>query len=61
MQCLGDCEQEVTSMFTQTKQWSEFYTNELVLWGNLHSSIQRHIMAEFQLEMGIVKHDTEAW
>lgn len=46
-------------MFAKTKQWSEFYTNELVLWGRLHTSIQRHIMAEFQLEMGFIRQQVE--
>ena len=52
---LGDQEEEVSTMFAQTKKWSEFYTNELVLWGKLHTSVQRHIMAEYQLEMGLVQ------
>ncbi len=41
-------------MFSQTKQWTDFYSRELVLWGRLHTSIQRSIMAEFQLEVGLV-------
>lgn len=43
-------------MFSQTKQWGSFYSNELVLWGKLHTDVQRHIMAEFQLEMGLIQH-----
>lgn len=59
VQALNEAEPEVNTIFSQTKQWSEFYTNELVLWGKLHTSVQRHIMAEFQLEIGLVHQQSD--
>ncbi len=60
-QVLTNFESDASVMFTSTKRWGEFYCNELEQWGKLHTRIQRNIMAEFQQEMGIVKHDKEAW
>ena len=60
LQVLADGEAEVSNMFNKVKQWSDFYSNEMVLWGKLHTSLQRHIMAEFQLEMGLIKQAEES-
>ena len=59
-QVLTNFESDASVMFSDTKKWGEFYSNELELWSKLHTRIQRNIMAEFQLEMGIV-HDKESW
>ncbi len=54
LQMLKELEPEVTEFYTQSKGWQEFYVKELSLWSKLHHSVQRHIMAEFQLNVGLI-------
>ncbi len=54
LQMLKDLEPEVNEFFSQSKEWQEFYEKELSLWSKLHHSVQRHIMAEFQLNVALI-------
>jgi len=44
----------VNDFFTKSNEWHKFYDEELTLWSKLHNSVQRHIMAEFQLNIGLI-------
>jgi len=50
---LKELEPSVNELFTKTKNWQTFYEEELKVWGQLHHSVQRHILAEFQLYVGL--------
>lgn len=51
---LKNVEPEVNDFFSKSRQWRAFYEEELTLWSKLHHSVQRHIMAEFQLNVGLI-------
>ena len=50
---MKELEPSVNELFTKTKNWQTFYEEELKMWGRLHHSVQRHILAEFQLYVGL--------
>ena len=58
-QVLKDQEPTFNDLFTKTKEWRQYYEEELEVWNKLHHSVQRHIMAEFQHKMGLVPYAIE--
>lgn len=44
----------MNSLLTKTKEWDGYFDKELLRWGKLHTSVQRHIMAEFQFNVGLL-------
>ena len=50
----------MNDLLTMTKEWDGHFDKELRRWGKLHTSVQRHIMAEFQFNVGLLSPERNA-
>ena len=50
----------MSDLLTKTKEWDGYFDKELLRWGKLHTSVQRHIMAEFQFNVGLLSPEHNA-
>lgn len=53
-------EPTINGLFTKAKEWRTYYEKELEVWGKLHLSIQKHVIAEYQHNLGLVSVGGEA-
>ena len=50
----------MNDLLSKTKEWDGYFDKELLRWGKLHTSVQRHIMAEFQFNVGLLSPEHNA-
>ena len=57
---LKEVEPGMNDLLTKNKEWDGYFDKELLRWGKLHTSVQRHIMAEFQFNVGLLPPERNA-
>ena len=54
-QVMKDMEPCVNNLFTKTKEWKEFYVEEMNDWRQMECSVKDHICADYQQQVENVR------
>ena len=58
---MKDMEVYLTQLYSQTKEWKQFYCSEMELWNELQRHVKKVVMLEHQHQMDLLPSSSDSY